>query len=157
MARTTRVSNPLRSPGFRASASVFVQWTAFAAGVLLDIYAFHRYTKNSIHLSDTPSSTVSNAVPWLSHGISHLTYGAAYAPFTPSKSEQRLPPLYYRGCWHRVSRGFLVRYYHNNGVLAHCLLLPNNRSLRPEGLHPPRGVAGSRFRALSKILDCSLP
>ncbi len=33
-----------------------------------------------------------------------------YAPFTPSKSEQRLLPLYYRGCWHRVSRSFLWRY-----------------------------------------------
>ena len=30
--------------------------------------------------------------------------------FTPSKSEQRLPPPYYRGCWHGVSRGFLSRY-----------------------------------------------
>ena len=30
--------------------------------------------------------------------------------FTPSKSEQRLPPPYYRGCWHGVSRGFLCRY-----------------------------------------------
>ena len=29
---------------------------------------------------------------------------AAYAPFTPSKSEQRLLPPYYRGCWHGVSR-----------------------------------------------------
>ena len=28
----------------------------------------------------------------------------AYAPFTPSKSEQRLHPPYYRGCWHGVSR-----------------------------------------------------
>src|SRR5690606_34473729 len=25
-------------------------------------------------------------------------------------SGQRLPPTYYRGCWHVVSRGFLVRY-----------------------------------------------
>ncbi len=31
-------------------------------------------------------------------------------PFTPNKSEQRLPPPYYRGCWHGVSRGFLSRY-----------------------------------------------
>ena len=36
---------------------------------------------------------------------------ATYAPFTPSESEQRLGPLYYRGCWHRVSRPFLFRYY----------------------------------------------
>ena len=32
--------------------------------------------------------------------------------FTPSKSEQRLPPPYYRGCWHGVSRGFLCPYCH---------------------------------------------
>src|SRR5674536_356578 len=29
---------------------------------------------------------------------------SAYASFTPSKSGQRLPPTYYRGCWHVVSR-----------------------------------------------------
>lgn len=27
-------------------------------------------------------------------------------PFTPNKSEQRLPHTYYRGCWHVISRGF---------------------------------------------------
>ena len=47
----------------------------------------------------------------LSSEISHQTYPATYAPFTPSKSEQRLGPLYYRGCWHRVSRPFLFCYY----------------------------------------------
>ena len=30
--------------------------------------------------------------------------------FTPNNSGQRLPPTYYRGCWHVVSRGFLIRY-----------------------------------------------
>ncbi len=35
-----------------------------------------------------------------------------YTPFTPSKSGQRLPPTYYRGCWHVVSRGFFSRYRH---------------------------------------------
>ncbi len=34
----------------------------------------------------------------------------ACARFTPNKSGQRLPPTYYRGCWHVVSRGFLVKY-----------------------------------------------
>ena len=37
---------------------------------------------------------------------------AAYAPFTPNHSGQRLPPTYYRGCWHVVSRGFLLGYRH---------------------------------------------
>ena len=36
----------------------------------------------------------------------------ACAPFTPNNSGQRLPPTYYRGCWHVVSRGFPCRYRH---------------------------------------------
>ena len=56
--------------------------------------------------------TVSIAAPRLSLGISRLTCYPAYAPFTPSKSGQRLPPTYYRGCWHVVSRGFLLGYRH---------------------------------------------
>ena len=56
--------------------------------------------------------TVSNARHRLSLWISHLTCLPAYAPFTPSNSGQRLPPTYYRGCWHVVSRGFLLGYRH---------------------------------------------
>ena len=33
--------------------SVFAQATAFAVGIPLDIYAFHRYTKNSVTLNKT--------------------------------------------------------------------------------------------------------
>ena len=44
---TTRVSNPVRSPRLRASASVPSSPAAFAIGVLCDIYAFHRYTTHS--------------------------------------------------------------------------------------------------------------
>src|SRR5439155_20236257 len=40
----------------------------------------------------------------------HRTWWAACAPFTPSKSGQRSPPTYYRGCWHVVSRGLFLRY-----------------------------------------------
>ena len=54
----------------------------------------------------------------LSPGLSHATDPAAYAPFTPSNSEQRLPPPYYRGCWHGVSRGFLCRYRHDPRLLT---------------------------------------
>ena len=48
----------------------------------------------------------------LSPSIKHPTCKPACAPFTPSNSGQRLPPTYYRGCWHVVSRGFLLRYRH---------------------------------------------
>ena len=47
---TTRVSNPVCSPHFRASASVKAQLAAFATGVPPNIYAFHRYTRNSANL-----------------------------------------------------------------------------------------------------------
>ncbi len=97
------------------------------------------------------SSAVSNAIPQLSCGLSHLTYRTTCGPFTPSKSEQRSPPLYYRGCWHRVSRDFLCRYYQMAHVLSVPPLLPADRSLQPKGRLPPRGVACSHFRALTMI------
>ena len=50
------VSNPVRSPSFRASASVAAQQAAFAIGVLPDICAFHRYTGNSACLYRTRAS-----------------------------------------------------------------------------------------------------
>ena len=56
--------------------------------------------------------TVSNAVHGLSPWISHLTCLSGCTPFTPSKSGQRLPPTYYRGCWHVVSRGLFLGYRH---------------------------------------------
>ncbi len=59
------------------------------------------------------STAVSMAASQLSREISPQTYRTAYAPFTPNNSEQRLHPLYYRGCWHRVSRCFFFRYRHN--------------------------------------------
>ena len=63
--------------------------------------------------------TVSDAIPRLSRGLSHQTYSSACARFTPNKSGQRLPPTYYRGCWHVVSRGFLVRYRQGMNSYSH--------------------------------------
>ena len=40
------------------------------------------------------------------------------APFTPNNSGQRLPPTYYRGCWHVVSRGLLFGYRHFSRVFV---------------------------------------
>ncbi len=97
--------------------------------------------------SPLPSSShmVSNAVPGLSPGLSHPTCVAVCVCFTPSKSEQRLHPLYYRGCWHRVSRCFLARYRQA------CAFFPPDRALQPVGLHHSRGVAASGFRPLRNI------
>ena len=56
------------------------------------------------------------AIPKLSSGISPLSYTSTYTPFTPSNSEQRLPPSYYRGCWHEVCRGFFRCYRHHRHI-----------------------------------------
>ncbi len=103
------------------------------------------------------SRAVSWAIPRLSRGLPPSTCTAAYAPFTPNNSEQRLPPPYYRGCWHGVSRGFLQRYRQLIGLFILSGFVPLDRSLRPEGLRPPRGVAASGFRPLRKIPHCCLP
>ncbi len=103
------------------------------------------------------SQTVSNALPGLSPGLSHLTYLAACAPFTPSKSEQRLHPPYYRGCWHGVSRCFLQWYRQYYMLLTYNNFFPLDRALRTEILHHSRGVAASGFRPLRKIPHCCLP
>ena len=73
----------------------------------LRISPLHREFRQPLLYS---SSAVLDAVSGLSPEISHLTYKATCGPFTPSNSEQRLPPTYYRGCWHVVSRGFLYGY-----------------------------------------------
>ena len=61
--RTTRVSNPVRYPHLRASASVVLRHAAFAIGVLRDIYAFHRYTTNSAYLPHTQVSQFALHIP----------------------------------------------------------------------------------------------
>src|SRR5215510_7781763 len=155
-ARTTGVSNPVCSPGFR-SLSVSV-----GPGCRLRHRCSSRYLRISpLHLEfriPLPHSSrlVSDAVPRLSRGISRPTGSAAYEPFTPSNSEQRLPPPYYRGCWHGVSRGFFSRYRHSSGYYPEAVRL-DRRSLRPEDLHPPRGVASSGLRPLRTIPHCCLP
>ena len=85
----------------------------------------------------------------LSPALLRPTCDAACAPFTPNNSGQRLPPTYYRGCWHVVSRGFLLGYRH--------LFVTENRGLQSENRLPSRGVAASGFRPLCNIPHCCLP
>src|SRR5690625_7892812 len=80
----------------------------------------------------------------------------ACAPFTPNNSGQRSPPTYYRGCWHVVSRGFLVRYRQGTALFERYLFFPNNRVLQSENIHHSRGIASSDLRPLRKIHYCCL-
>ena len=61
----------------------------------------------------------------MSREISHRTRRTAYILFTPSNSEQRSLPTYYRGCWHVVSRSFFCGYRHD--------------SFPPKELYTPKG------------------
>src|SRR6266550_3517752 len=49
---------------------------------------------------------------------------------------------------------FLPISTHSTGTV---IIFPVERSLRPKGLHPPRGVAASGFPPLRKIPHCCLP
>ena len=80
-------------------------WCSFTS---LRILLLH--VKFRLPLRDS-RQVVSDAVSGLSPEISHLTYLSACTRFTPNKSEQRLHPSYYRGCWHEVSRCFLYVYH----------------------------------------------
>ncbi len=102
-------------------------------------------------------SVVSTAIPRLSPGISQLTYRPAYVLFTPSHSEQRLHPPYYRGCWHGVSRCFFFWYRQIPRLFALEPFFPAERALQPKGLLHSRGVAASGFRPLCNIPHCCLP
>ena len=75
----------------------------------LRIPPLHREFHLPLHYS---RPAVLKAIYGLSPGLSRRTCKTAYAPFTPNNSGQRSPPTYYRGCWHVVSRGFLLWYRH---------------------------------------------
>ena len=152
---TTWVSNPVRSPRFRASASGSAQKAAFATGVPPDLYAFHHSTRNSTFLYCPPSPTVSGGLRRLSPRLSHPTCRAAYAPFTPSESGQRSPPTSYRGCWHVVSRGFFGRYCPSSsrpkGVYNPKAVIPHAASLRQAFAHCARFLAAASRRSLGRV------
>ncbi len=78
------------------------------------------------------SLAVSEALPELSSGLPPQTDQTACAPFTPSESEQRSQPPYYRGCWHGVSRCLFLRYRHAGGIS-----FPGCSSLR-KGVYDPK-------------------
>ena len=100
----------------------------------LRISPLHREFRHPLRYSSLP---VSNALPGVSPGLSHQTEEAAYTRFTPSDSEQRLHPPYYRGCWHGVSRCFLQRYRRFPGIVHPENILPSRQSFttrRPSSL-----------------------
>ncbi len=95
------------------------------------------------------SPAVSNASLRLSPRVSHLTYRAAYVPFTPNNSEQRLVPTYYRGCWHVVSRTLFIGYRQSH---LHEMFVSYKRTLQPIR---PSSFTRRRSVSLSTIAEDS--
>ncbi len=94
---------------------------------------------------------VSNALPRLSRGLSRLTCQAAYTRFTPSNSEQRSHPPYYRGCWHGVSRCFLERYRQALGVLFPKVVRPS-----PTRLYDPKAFITHAASLRQAFAHCAI-
>ena len=96
-----------------------------------------------------------DAAPGLSPGISHPTCNPACAPFTPSKSGQRLPPTYYRGCWHVVSRGLLLSYRHYSSLRTEVYnpktFFPHAALLHQSFLHCAIFPTAASRRSLGRI------
>jgi hypothetical protein len=131
------------------------QKAAFATGIPPDIYAFHHYTRNSTFLYCPRSRAVLVDLLGLSPNLSPPTYSTTYALFTPSKSGQRSPPTYYRGCWHVVSRGFFGWYRpcssHPKGVYNPKTVVPHAASLHQAFAHCARFLAAASRRSLGRV------
>ncbi len=97
------------------------------------------------------SQAVSDAVPELSPGISHPTFQTAYTRFTPSNSEQRLHPPYYRGCWHGVSRRFLWGYRQLSRILPESHSFPLTEVYDPRAFIPHTALLGQAFAHCPKF------
>lgn len=65
--------------------------------------------------------------------------------------------MYYRGCWHIVSRCFLIRYRQGSIISYATFSSLTTAVYNPQGLHPARCVAPSDFRPLWNIPYCCLP
>src|SRR4030042_41648 len=145
---TTRVSNPVCSPRFRASASVQHQRAAFATGLPPDIYAFHRYTGNSA----LPSLTQVKQYPRQFYGEA-IGFHLRLTP-PPTRPLSPVIPNNARHLCLTAAAGTELAVAYSSGTI---IIFPEKRSLQPEDLHPPRGVAASGFPLLRNIPHCCLP
>ncbi len=118
----------------------------------LRISPLHREFHSPLLSSSPP---VSEDPSQLSREISPRTKRTACALFTPNKSGQRLPPTYYRGCWHVVSRGLFAGYRHylprQKGVYDPRAFIPHAALLRQAFAHCAKFPAAASRRSLGRV------
>ena len=90
--------------------------------------------------------------PWRFHFTLNR---AAYAPFTPSKSGQRLLPTSYRGCWHVVSRslfsGYRPKSFPEKGVYRPRSVILHAASLHQGFPHCARFPTAATRRCVGRV------
>jgi hypothetical protein len=101
MARTTRVSNPVRSPSFRPSQSDPSLLDAFATGGPQRILAFYRSPLNTSNVFRSLVLQSYLQSEQLSCPISQIIYKTCYGRFRPNNSGSHLWRWCYRGGWHQ--------------------------------------------------------
>ena len=92
----------------------------------------------------------------LSRSLPQTTRHTTYEPFTPSKSGQRSHPTYYRGCWHVVSRCFLIQVPSLSsspakGVYNPKAVIPHTASLHQACAHCAKFPTAASRRSLGRI------
>ncbi len=75
--------------------------------------------------------------------------------FTPSNSEQRLHPPYYRGCWHGVSRCFLQWYHHISNLFKTRLFSHLTELYNPKALFTHAALLRQGFPHCAKFLTAA--
>ncbi len=100
-ARTTRVSNPVRSPGFRPSPSDPFWLDAFAIGGLPWIIPFYQSPRHTSSSSRSRDKQCPVRAVTLSATISQRIYLSGYGRFRPNNRDRHLGRWCYRGGWHQ--------------------------------------------------------
>ncbi len=99
---TTRVSNPVCYPRFRASASVTDQRVACHWCSSISTH----FTNMEFQFPSAPQVLVSNDLPWLSRGFHIRLRGTACARFTPTNLDNACHLRITAGCWHGLAVAF---------------------------------------------------
>ena len=144
---TTGVSNPIRYPCFRLSASVLSQTVAFASGIPSNIYEFYLSIRNST----VPSQSLVNQF-W----TSSWNWDPSFSIQLKKPPTDSLRPVIPNNtCPPRITAAAGTEFAGTSSSST-VIILPDERALRPNSLHHSRSIAGSGFPPLSNIPHCCL-